>query len=84
MAQRLTQVSGVIAVVLGGSRARGEHTPQSDVDLGLYYRTPLDVGARATLARELAGPAATVTEPGAWGRWVDGGAWLHIRGTAVD
>jgi hypothetical protein len=38
----------------------------------------------ATLARELARPAATVTEPGAWGRWVDGGAWLHIRGTAVD
>jgi hypothetical protein len=25
-----------------------------------------------------------VTRPGEWGRWVDGGGWLHIDGTAVD
>ncbi len=45
MAERLTQVGGVVGVVLGGSRARGEHVPESDVDLGLYYRPPLDVAA---------------------------------------
>ncbi len=32
----LGQVPGVEAVVLGGSRARGTHTLESDVDLGLY------------------------------------------------
>jgi len=30
-------VPGVRAIVLGGSRARGEATEQSDYDIGLYY-----------------------------------------------
>ena len=30
-----------------GSRARRAHTPDSDTDLGLYYRPPLDVAALA-------------------------------------
>jgi hypothetical protein len=84
LAARLTEMPGVVAVLLGGSRARGEHTPESDVDLGLYYRPPLDVAALGALAREVAGPGAQVTEPGAWGPWVDGGGWLTIAGTAVD
>jgi hypothetical protein len=84
LAARLTGVDGVVAVLLGGSRARGDHTPASDVDLGLYYRRPLDVAALAGLAREVAGPGADVTEPGAWGPWVDGGGWLTIAGTPVD
>jgi hypothetical protein len=84
IATRLCAVSGIVGVVLGGSRARGEHTPDSDVDLGLYYRPPLDVAALGDLAREVAGPRAEVTQPGAWGSWVDGGAWLAIADTAVD
>jgi hypothetical protein len=84
LAARLVEVPGVVAVLLGGSRARGDHTPQSDVDLGLYYRPPLDGAALAALARQVAGPDAQVTEPGAWGPWVDGGGWLTIAGTAVD
>lgn len=84
LATRLTTVPGVVGVLLGGSRARGDATPESDVDLGLYYRPPLDTRALGALARELAGPGAEVTEPGAWGPWVDGGAWLRIDGTAVD
>ncbi len=84
VAARLVTVAGVVAVLLGGSRARGTDTPDSDVDLGVYYRPPLDVAALAALARELAGPTAAVTEPGAWGPWVDGGAWLTVEGTAVD
>ena len=84
LADRVVEVSSVLGVVLGGSRARGEHTEDSDVDLGLYYRRPLDVDALSALARDLAGPGAQVTQPGAWGPWVDGGAWLRIDGTAVD
>jgi predicted nucleotidyltransferase len=84
LADRLTGVRGVAGVVLGGSRARGTHTPESDVDLGVYYRPPLDTAALGELARRVAGPDARVTEPGEWGPWVDGGGWLRIDGTAVD
>jgi hypothetical protein len=84
LSQRLTAIPGVTGVMLGGSRARREYTADSDVDLGLYYRPPLDVARLGKLAREVAGPQAKVTEPGAWGPWVDGGAWLTIADTAVD
>jgi Nucleotidyltransferase domain len=84
VAARLVEVPGVVGVLLGGSRARGTHTPESDWDLGLYYRPPLDVGALTALAQEVAGPRAQVTEPGEWGPWVDGGGWLRIDDTAVD
>jgi hypothetical protein len=84
MAERLAGVPGVIGVLLGGSRARGTHTPESDTDLGVYYRPPLDVAALAELARTVGGPNAQVTEPGGWGPWVDGGGWLTVDGTAVD
>jgi nucleotidyltransferase-like protein len=84
LAVRLGGVDGVVAVLLGGSRARGEHAPGSDYDLGLYYRAPLDTGALLALARAVSGPDAVVTEPGAWGAWVDGGGWLRIDGAAVD
>ena len=70
--------------MLGGSRARGDHHSDSDYDLGLYYRPPLDVVGLRALAAELAGPHAEVTEPGGWGPWVDGGGWLGIDGQAVD
>lgn len=84
LAERLCTVDGVVAVLLGGSRARGDHAPDSDVDLGIYYRPPLDVAGLGALARAVAGPDAHVTEPGEWGPWVDGGAWLQVAGTAVD
>ncbi|MFF0374991.1 nucleotidyltransferase domain-containing protein [Actinoplanes missouriensis] len=84
LAARLTGVPGVCGVVLGGSRARGTHTPDSDTDLGLYYRAPLDTARLGRLAVEAGGAGATVTEPGGWGPWVDGGGWLTIGGDAVD
>jgi predicted nucleotidyltransferase len=84
LADRLTAVPGVVGVVLGGSRARGMHIPESDYDLGVYYRGRLDTGRLGALARKVAGPAARVTEPGEWGPWVDGGGWLTIDGAAVD
>jgi predicted nucleotidyltransferase len=84
VARALTAVPGVVGVVLGGSRARGTHTPDSDYDLGLYYRGTLDTERLGDLAREFAGPDATVTPIGEWGPWVDGGGWLTIDGAPVD
>ncbi|WP_369275839.1 nucleotidyltransferase domain-containing protein [Streptomyces sp. R11] len=84
IANRLVDVGGVVAVCLGGSRARGTHTPDSDFDLGLYYRPPLDTAALRLLATELTGGAIEVTEPGGWGPWVDGGSWLTVEGTRID
>lgn len=82
MAERLTAVPGVVGVMLGGSRARGEHRPESDWDLGVYYRdeSALDLDA----LRALAGPGVEVAGPGGWGPWVNGGAWLRVDGVAVD
>ncbi len=36
IAQRLSQIKGVCAVVLGGSYARNEAHKNSDIDLGIY------------------------------------------------
>lgn len=84
LAERVAEVPGVVGIVLGGSRARGSHAPDSDTDVGLYYRRPLDVDRLDRLAKSIAGPAAVVTAPGGWGPWVDGGGWLKIEGNAVD
>ena len=84
LAEHLVAVPGVVGVILGGSRARGTHTRESDVDLGIYYRGALDIEALGRLARTVADTTATVSQIGAWGPWVDGGGWLTIDGTAVD
>ncbi|PRY13976.1 nucleotidyltransferase domain-containing protein [Kineococcus rhizosphaerae] len=84
VAARLVQVPGIVGVSLGGSRARGEHRPDSDTDLGLYYRPPLDTARLQALVDELSQVPAAVTEPGGWGPWVDGGGWLRVDGAAVD
>ncbi|WP_237104262.1 nucleotidyltransferase family protein [Nonomuraea sp. MG754425] len=84
IAGRLAAVPGVVAVALGGSRARGTHRPDSDIDLGLYYRGRPGVAELRALARELTGEDTAVTEPGGWGPWVDGGGWLTVGGRRVD
>ena len=79
IANRLAQVPGVVAVTLGGSRASGTATDDSDWDFGLYYRgtiDPADIRALGWPGRAFA--------PGDWGRIVDGGAWLTIDGIKVD
>ncbi|WP_437809626.1 nucleotidyltransferase domain-containing protein [Sorangium sp. So ce1078] len=104
VAARLGAIPGVVAVVLGGSRSRGEGDRDSDIDLGIFYEPerPPDLPALRALARELCASAAegavtplarellakgaedAVTPLGAWGPWINGGAWLEIEGHRVD
>lgn len=72
----LAALPGAAAVVLGGSRGARGADAASDWDLGVYYRGTLDTSALAT--------RGTVHPPGAWGRIMNGGAWLTIAGAKVD
>lgn len=76
LADLLAAMPGVVAVTLGGSRATGTATPSSDWDLGVYYRGALDTRALEALGE--------VHRPGAWGRIMNGGAWLTLDGARVD
>ena len=82
LAADLAGVPGVVAVVLGGSRARGAGRPDSDWDLGVYYRG----GSRALEPRDIRalGHSGHVSELGEWGAIVNGGAWLTVGELAAD
>jgi len=85
--EELKLLAGVDAVVLGGSHARGRARPDSDLDIGLYYspNTPFSIARVREIAARLNDvPEPVVSDFGAWGRWVDGGAWLTIEGQRVD
>ena len=78
MAREIAAVTGIVGVTLGGSRARGTHRADSDVDLGLYRRGAVDLTALQECADRWSLTPAPVTAPGGWGPWVDGGAWLRV------
>ncbi|WP_280431137.1 nucleotidyltransferase domain-containing protein [Nocardia brasiliensis] len=80
VAARLAALPGTRAVTLGGSRAQGTHTPESDWDLAIYYRGTFDPAA----LREI-GWDGEVSELGGWGGGVfNGGGWFTIEGRKVD
>lgn len=85
---RLKSIPGVAAISLGGSRARGNHTEKSDVDLGIYYNpeNPINVNTLNQLASEIDDNHRTnlITPLGDWGKWINGGGWLQVEGVAVD
>lgn len=79
LVERVARVPGVVAVSLGGSRARGTAHARSDWDFGLYYRGAIDTEAIRAL-----GYPGQIVEPGEWGRIVNGGAWLEVETERVD
>ncbi|MGW0760081.1 nucleotidyltransferase domain-containing protein [Streptomyces sp. NPDC002814] len=79
-ADRLAALPTVQAVALGGSRAQGTHTSESDWDLAVYYGGPFDPADLRAVGWE-----GEVSEVGGWGGGVfNGGAWLTIDGRRVD
>jgi Polymerase beta, Nucleotidyltransferase len=87
LSSKLWNVTGVEAIVLGGSHARGNARPDSDIDIAMLYRDsrPLDIDRIRAIANEVNDtPDPVVVEIGGWGPWVNGGAWLTIGGQRVD
>jgi hypothetical protein len=83
----LRRVPGVVALALGGSYASGTARADSDVDLCLSYReaAPIEVAAvRCPAGAVDDAPDPTVTDLYSWGPWVNGGAWLTVRGQRID
>lgn len=80
VADRLAALPAVRAVTLGGSRAQGTHTPDSDWDLAVYYRGGFDPAELRAVGWD-----GEVSEIGGWGGGVfNGGAWFTIDGRHVD
>lgn len=83
----LSGTPGVVGIVLGGSRARGTASQDSDIDIGIYYEADnFDItvmNKKATLLDDMH-RADLVTPPGSWGNWVNAGGWLKIDGYHVD
>lgn len=84
MASAIVEVPEVVGVVLGGSRARGDAVPGSDVDLGLYVGQGVDRAELSRLASSFAVEPVEIGGPGSWGPWVDSGAWLSCRVPGLD
>ena len=84
----VSKLDGIVAIVLGGSRARGTADNRSDIDLGIYYdaKRPFSTMALGAVAQELDDRhlVGLVTGFGEWGPGVNGGGWLEIRGHHVD
>jgi predicted nucleotidyltransferase len=87
LANQLATIPGIIAVVLGGSYARGRAQVGSDIDLGLLYSESglfslEKIRELAKRVNDTANPV--VSDFYGWGAWVNGGAWLTIGGQRVD
>jgi predicted nucleotidyltransferase len=78
--EKLADLSGVVAVALGGSRGTRTNRPDSDWDFAVYYRSTFDPADLRTV-----GWPGEVSELGGWGGGIfNGGAWLTIDGRRTD
>ena len=88
IADSFRAVPSVVAVVLGGSYARGLARSDSDIDIGIYYReaAPFSVDEVRSVAEKICTPASvpTITGMYEWGPWVNGGAWIQTPSGEVD
>ena len=87
LVERLSRISGISAIVLGGSYASGTHHDRSDLDVGLYYSEakPFSITDIRHIAEEVAiNEMVTVTGFYEWGPWVNGGAWIQTPQGKVD
>jgi predicted nucleotidyltransferase len=88
IAEAFRSAPNVVAVVLGGSYARGLARPDSDIDIGLYYRevSPFSVDHVRSIAERISsvGSVPVVTGMYEWGPWVNGGAWIQTPAGKVD
>jgi predicted nucleotidyltransferase len=84
---QLSEINGMVAIVLGGSYASGTQHETSDLDIGLYYfeANPFSISDIRRIADEISVQgSATVTGFYEWGAWVNGGAWIHTPHGKVD
>jgi len=86
--EALRKVPGMAAIVLGGSYASGLARPDSDIDIGLYYReaSPFSVERVRSIAKSISSPGSdpVVADFYGWGPWVNGGAWIQTPTGKVD
>lgn len=81
----LQQLPFVKAVVLGGSRATGTATDNSDIDIGIYYNgIDYDMLNNAAARLDDEHRRNLICHEGEWGQWVNCGGWLIIDGIHVD
>ena len=83
----LSQIPGLIAIVLGGSYASGTYHATSDLDVGLYYREkePFPIAEIKRVAASISiQEVPVVTDFYEWGPWVNGGAWIQTEVGKVD
>lgn len=87
IADALSVLPGIQAVVLGGSRATGAADDASDIDIGIYYdRSQFDRAAANAAAQALddAHRPGLIGPEGSWGAWVNFGAWIAVNGWPTD
>jgi predicted nucleotidyltransferase len=87
MVTALKEIPGVVAIVLGGSQAAGQATPDSDLDIGIYYyeSNPFNIDSIRNIANQFSSNGeAIVTGLYEWGPWVNGGAWIETKAGKVD